>query len=132
MKLLLDEHFRPQIAHLLRERGHDAVALLDREDLTGMLDAQLWKVAISEGRAVVTANARDFVPEARATNATGRSHTGLVLVPPKTVLLSRDATGFIVDALHRIASANRGEPFVDRVAWVQAPAEAPEEDPPGR
>jgi hypothetical protein len=130
VKILLDEHLRPQIARLLRERGHDVVALLERPDLVGMLDAHVWKVAIAEARAVVTENARDFIPAARATNASGRSHAGLVLISPQTVLRSRDATGFIVEALHRIVMANPGESFVDRVAWVQPPVDAAEGDPP--
>jgi Domain of unknown function (DUF5615) len=130
VKILLDEHLRPQIARLLRERGHDVVAVLERPDLIGMLDGHVWKVAIAEGRALATENARDFVPAARATNAAGRSHAGLVLVSPRTVLRSRNATGFIVEALHRIVVANPGDSFVDRVAWVEPPVDAGEVSPP--
>lgn len=132
MKLLLDEHLRLPIARLLRDRGHDVVAVLERPDLIGMLDEIVWKIAIAEGRTVVTENARDFVPATRATNAAGRAHPGLILVSPKTVMRSRDATGFLVEALHRLAVANPGDSFSDRVTWIEPPSdEADVERPSG-
>lgn len=126
MKLLLDEHLRLPIARLLRDRGHDVVAVLERPDLIGMLDDHVWKVAITEGRTVVTENARDFVPATRATNAAGRAHPGLVLISPRTVLRSRDATGFLGEALHRLAVTNRGDSFSDRVTWIEPPSDEAE------
>ena len=123
MKLLLDEHLRPSIARLLRDRGHDAVAVLEVPDLIGMLDMHVWKTAIAEGRTVVTENARDFVPATRATIAAGLAHPGLILVSPKTVMRSRDATGFLVEALHRLAGANPGDSFSDRVTWIEPPSD---------
>jgi hypothetical protein len=132
VKLLLDEHLRLPIARLLRDRGHDVVAVLERPDLIGMLDEIVWKIAIAEGRSVVTENARDFVPATRATNAAGRAHPGLILVAPKTVMRSRDATGFLVEALHRLAVANPGDSFSDRVRWIEPPSdEADMERPSG-
>lgn len=126
MKLLLDEHLRLSIARLLRDRGHDVVAVLERPDLIGMLDDHVWKVAITEGRTVVTENARDFVPATRATNAAGRTHPGLVLISPRTVLRSRAATGFLVEALHRLAVTNPGDSFSDRVTWIEPPSDEAE------
>lgn len=132
MKLLLDEHLRLPIARLLRDRGHDVVVVLERPDLIGMLDEIVWKIAIAEGRSVVTENARDFVPATRATNAAGRAHPGLILVSPKTVMRSRDATGLLVEALHRLAVANPGDSFSDRVTWIEPPSdEADMERPSG-
>lgn len=132
MKLLLDEHLRLPIARLLRDRGHDVVAVLERPDLIGMLDEIVWRIAIAEGRSVVTENARDFVPATRATNAAGRAHPGLILVSPKTVMRSRDATGLLVEALHRLAVANPGDSFSDRVTWIEPPSdEADKERPSG-
>ena len=123
MKLLLDEHLRLPIARLLLDRGHDVVAVLERPDLMGMLDEIVWKIAIAEGRSVVTENARDFVSVTRATNAVGRAHPGLILVSPQTVMRSRDATGFLVEALHRLAVANPGDSFSDRVTWIEPPSD---------
>jgi predicted nuclease of predicted toxin-antitoxin system len=130
VKLLLDEHLRPPIARLLRDRGHDAVAVLERPDLVGMLDDHVWKVTSAEGRTVVTENSRDFVPAARATNAAGSAHPGLVLISPRTVLRSRDATGFLVEALHRLAVTYPGDSFSDRVTWVEPPADDADLRPP--
>jgi predicted nuclease of predicted toxin-antitoxin system len=126
VKLLLDEHLRLPIARLLRDRGHDVVAVLERPDLIGALDEHAWRIAIAEGRTVVTENARDFVPATRATNAAGRAHPGLVLLSPKTVMRSRDATGFLVEALHRLAMTNPGDAFSDRVTWIEPPADEAE------
>lgn len=80
MKLLIDEMFPPVVAELLRERGHDVVAVLERPDLAGLSDADLLGHAAREGRAVVTENVRDFALLDRRYRQEGREHEGLVYV----------------------------------------------------
>lgn len=41
MRLLLNEHYRREIAQQLRARGHDVVAVDERDDLRGLTDAEL-------------------------------------------------------------------------------------------
>jgi hypothetical protein len=130
VKLFLDAHLHLPIARLLRDRGHDVVAVLERPDLIGTVDDHVWKTAIAERRTVVTENARDFVPATRATDAAGLAHPGLVLVSPKTVMRSRDATGFLVEALHRLATTNPGDAFSDRVTWIEPPLDGADMDRP--
>lgn len=121
MKVLLDEHVAPRAARLLRERGHDVVALAERPDLVGAGDTQLWRAAVEEGRAVVTENARDFTVLAHATNSAGGAHAGLVLLSPRAGPTSLPATSQLVGALARLMVAYPGEAFTGRVAWLEPP-----------
>jgi hypothetical protein len=81
MRLLLDELCPPGIAEALRARGHDVVSLHDpsHRHLRGASDAALLAAATDEGRAVVTENARRFLPLHRESVARGRIRHGLVL-----------------------------------------------------
>lgn len=81
MRLLLDEMCPPGIAEALRDRGHDVVSLHDpsHRHLRGASDGAVLAAAADEGRAVVTDNARDFLPLHRELVARGRTDHGLVL-----------------------------------------------------
>lgn len=78
MKFLLDEMHAPNVAALLRDWGHDAVAVKERPDLIGLPDEDLLRAATAEGRAVVTENVKDFAVLHRRLSAAGRRHPGLV------------------------------------------------------
>lgn len=58
MRLLLDENLSPQQAVYLRERGHDAVAVLD-VGLSGQSDEKIRDCAIDQNRILITLDA-DF------------------------------------------------------------------------
>ncbi|MDE0492783.1 MAG: DUF5615 family PIN-like protein [Acidimicrobiaceae bacterium] len=79
MKLLLDEMYAPGVAALLRDWGHDAVAVKERADLKGLPDRDLVLAATAEGRAVVTENGRDFAALGQRISAAGQRHSGLIL-----------------------------------------------------
>jgi uncharacterized protein with PIN domain len=83
VKALLDEHLSPQIASLLRQAGHDVVAVAERDDLVGSSDRVVLEVAATEERAVITNNVKDFRPLAAERLAQGRTHAGLILLPSK-------------------------------------------------
>jgi predicted nuclease of predicted toxin-antitoxin system len=85
VKALLDEQLSPRIAELLRESGYDVVAVAERVELIGSVDAVLLEVATSEGRAVITNNVKDFRPLAAEFLARGRAHGGLILVSSNRV-----------------------------------------------
>lgn len=100
--LLLDEMLTPLIAQQLRERGHDVTAVAGDPELQGLPDDQVLATATASGRALVTANIRDFLPLDAALTAAGRSHSGLVLIPTRTFPQDRAFMGAITEALDKL------------------------------
>jgi hypothetical protein len=120
VRLLLDEHLSPLVAELLRDRGHDVVAIKrDRPDVEGSSDHEVMEVAHRERRAVVTNNVKDFRPIAAARIVSGHGHGGLVLVPA-SVPRTRAAVGHVVAGLESIL---RAEPdgIAGRERWIAPP-----------
>jgi len=109
VKALIDEQLSPDIARLLRDRGHDVVAVAERSDLVGRADRVIFEVAIAEGRAVVTNNIKDFRPLAAECLAQGRTHSGLILLPSARVR-TRSAASSLADAIEKVLTAQRGDP----------------------
>ncbi len=101
MKALLDEQLSPQIAALLRQAGHDVVAVADRDDLAGSSDRLILEVASLESRAVVTNNIKDFRPLAAEWLARGRTHAGLILLPSSRTH-TRAAVSALAGAIERV------------------------------
>ena len=79
MKLLLDEMHAPQVAVLLRECGHEVVAVKERLGLVGSRDDELIWAATAERRVIVTENVKDFTVLHRRILAGGQDHCGLIL-----------------------------------------------------
>ena len=79
MKLLFDEMYAPAIAALLRDWGHDAVAVKERPPLMGLPDEDLVRVATAESRAVVTENVKDYAAVHQRILDAGQQHSGLIL-----------------------------------------------------
>ena len=120
MKLLLDEHFSPEIARQLRERGHDVVAARERAELHGLSDRDLLAVASGEDRAVVTENVADFVELHRQSVVGGERHAGLVFTSPRQFPRSRRAIGRLVRALETLLSASpETDALRDQVRWLE-------------
>lgn len=101
MKALLDEQLSPQIAVLLRRRGHDVAAVADRTDLIGCSDRAILEAASSELRAVVTNNVKDFRPLAAERLARGHAHSGLILLPSSRSR-TRAAVAALTDAIESV------------------------------
>ncbi len=116
MKVLLDEQLSDQIAQLLRKRGLDAQAIVERTDLPQAPDHEVIEIASREDRAVVTNNVKDFRPLAAERIASGRGHSGLILHPAASGR-SRDATGMLADAIEAVMRAHpKGIP--DAEHWI--------------
>jgi len=77
ISLLLDEDVRPLLAEILRQRGYDAVHVLDLER-TGKTDAEQLEFAASQRRAILTHNIRDFIELDRQYRAIGNEHFGIL------------------------------------------------------
>lgn len=99
MKLLLDEHYSPEIAEQLRRRGHDVVAVQERDELRGAGDPELWDRVVAEARALVTENAADFMPLVRANIAAGGQFFGVIFSSSRSLPRSRATVGVFVTQL---------------------------------
>ncbi|MET0849852.1 MAG: DUF5615 family PIN-like protein [Candidatus Rokuibacteriota bacterium] len=104
MKVYLDEDLSPRIAEALRRRGVDATSALEAGN-THLDDRAQLAYATREGRAIVTANVRDFLRLARHAVATNTVHGGIVLVPSS---FRRDEFQAIARAIHDAVKAYPG------------------------
>ncbi|MDR0343905.1 MAG: DUF5615 family PIN-like protein [Nocardiopsaceae bacterium] len=97
--LLLDEMFSGAIADQLRAKGHDVIAVVADPALVGLSDDQILAHATETGRALVTANIKDFMPLDARYRAANQTHAGLILVSTKTFHQDRNFTPAITSAL---------------------------------
>ena len=97
--LLLDEMFSGLIAEQLRAAGYDVFAVITDPALVTLPDDQILAHATSTGRALVTANIKDFMPLDARYRAASQAHAGLILVSSKTFPQDRAYTAAITKAL---------------------------------
>lgn len=102
--LLLDEMFSDAIAQQLRADGYDVVSVVANPALVALPDDQILAYAAAEGRALVTANIKDFMPLDSRYRAAGQDHPGLILVSTKTFPQNRGFTTAITAALEALLS----------------------------
>jgi hypothetical protein len=105
VRLLLDEHFSPEIARQLRARGHDVIAVKERPELIGRPDRVHFASMPEQRRAIVTQDLGDFRPLLAEAMRAGAQTYGLVCVPAR-VSLSRKAIGELVRSLERLLQSN--------------------------
>ncbi len=118
MKLYLDEMVSPTVARALRDRGYDVIAAAERNAL-GASDAAQLARAISEERALVTYNVRDFVPLAKAAASAGREHCGIILISYRS--LPPSDVGGLVRALAALLDERPGaDELVDQTLFLRA------------
>ncbi len=102
--LLLDEMFTDDIAQQLRTKGYEVISIVADPALAGLPDEQILAYATTEGRAVVTANIKDFVPLDTRYRAADQSHAGLILVSTKTFPQNRSFSYAVATALVALIS----------------------------
>jgi hypothetical protein len=100
----MDEMFSDTIAQQLCTKGHDVISVVAQPALVGLPDDQILAYATTEGRALVTANIKDFMPLDGRYQAAGQAHPGLILVSTKTFPQSRGFTAAITAALETLLS----------------------------
>ncbi len=113
--LLLDEMFSDDIVRQLRAMGYDVISVVAEPALVGLPDDQVLAYATTEGRALVTANIKDYVPLDSRYRAAGQSHAGLILVSTKTFPQNRGFPSAITTAPRRAAQRHGQDP-----AWPGA------------
>jgi Domain of unknown function (DUF5615) len=99
VRLLLDEHYAPQIARQLRQRNHDVVSVVERPDLAGLADSDLLERMASEERVILTENAIDFVVLTQQWTVAGMDHAGVLLTSPQRMPRSKATIGLFVRTL---------------------------------
>jgi len=97
--LLLDEMFSAGVAEQLRAKGHDVLAVVADPALTALPDDQILAHAARTGRALVTANIKDFMPLDTRYRAASQEHAGLILISAKAFPQDRTYTAAITGAL---------------------------------
>ena len=116
MKLLLDEMYDHAIAEQLRARGHDVVAVTERQELRGVNDDALLRAAAAEHRAILTENAAHFVP---ALAASGEITYGVLFTSPRSMPRGARTVGLFVRALARYLEAHQDDGALrDRAEWL--------------
>jgi predicted nuclease of predicted toxin-antitoxin system len=121
VKLLLDEHYSPEIARQLRSRGHDVVAVAARADLVGLSDDALLRRMAQEQRAIMTNNVKDFMLLATRVAQGADDHYGLLFTSDRSMPRRSDAIGRVVDALDAFLQHHQGEDsYRNQVQWLSA------------
>lgn len=82
--LLLDEDVRPMLAEVLRQRGYDAIHVLEL-GRTGKSDAEQLAYAVELKRSIFTHNIRDFRLLDRQYRQEGKEHFGILLSDQTTL-----------------------------------------------
>lgn len=108
LRLLLDEMFPRSMADQLNAKGHDVRAVVADPEFTGLPDEDVLIGATEAGRALVTANIKDFMPIDARYRAASRSHAGLVMVSSKAFPQSRGFVIAVTGALDALLAAGGG------------------------
>ena len=121
VRLLLDEHFSPEIARQLRARGHDVIAVKERSELIGRPDRVHFAAMPEQRRAIVTQDLGDFRPLLAEAIRAGTKTYGLICVPAR-ISLSRQAVAQVVRSLEQLLQENpEDDDLIDRggETWLQ-------------
>jgi len=122
LRLLLDEHYSPEIATRLAEAGHDVTAVKGDAALEGLSDDALLSAAAQQGRALVTNNVGDFVALESEWLARGDQHLGVVYTSDASMPRSRHTIGLYVERLTELLDTNEGDGAMrGRSEWLSPP-----------
>jgi hypothetical protein len=105
-RLLLDEMFPRAMADQLNAMGHDVRAVVADPEFVGLPDEDVLIGATEAGRALVTANIKDFMPIDARYRASSRSHAGLVMVNSKTFPQHRGHVIAVISALDALLATD--------------------------
>lgn len=100
--------FPKAMADQLNAKGHDVRAVVADPEFVGLPDEDVLIGAAEAGRALVTANIKDFMPVDARYRAAGRSHAGLIMVSTKTFPQNRTYVTAITSALDALLTTDDG------------------------
>lgn len=107
-RLLLDEMFPHAMADQLNAKGHDVRAVVADPEFVGLPDEDILIGAAEAGRALVTANIKDFMPIDARYRAANRVHAGLIMVSSKTFPQNRAYVTAVTTALDALLATDNG------------------------
>jgi predicted nuclease of predicted toxin-antitoxin system len=77
LRLMLDEYIWKELTKVLKERGYDALSIVDVS--RSAADETILELASTQGRAVLTFNVRHFGPLAQIWYERGKNHARIIL-----------------------------------------------------
>lgn len=110
LRLYLDEDIPASVSAALRSRGYDVVSARDMTML-GATDADQLGVAISNQRALVTRNVKDFVRLHEECVRANKSHHGIIVTRKIKI-------GEFVHHLASLLETKRSEDLKDILLWI--------------
>jgi hypothetical protein len=117
LRLILDAHISgPVVGEALKEGGHDVFPVDQHPELEGLSDKNLLALATEEGRVLLTANVRHFLPLLTQMNARGESHSGCILIPRS---IRSEDFGAIISGVRAVLEDTSQEDWIDRVDWLR-------------
>ena len=109
-KLYLNEHLSPRLAEQLRQYGFDVTSTLESEMDEANDPAQLT-YAVSQQRAVVTFNHKDFAPLHDQYMAEEQEHWGIILSTEESISILRHR-------LLRLLNSLSAEDLKNQIRWL--------------
>jgi hypothetical protein len=111
-RLLLDEMYPPLLADMLRDKGHDILAVAASTEFIGADDATVLEAAAADSRCLVTENVRDFAVLARYS-----THAGLLFANSMRWPRTPEGIPRLAAVLHDMIS-NGNLPGEGEVRWL--------------
>jgi predicted nuclease of predicted toxin-antitoxin system len=114
LKLLLDEMYPASLAEALRGHDIDTCTVLEL-GLAGRSDADIFAVAVEQGRTVLTENVGDFTHISAEHLSAGQHHPGVLIALSSRFSRRPAGIGRLVAAIRAVAD----EDLEDRVVYLQ-------------
>jgi predicted nuclease of predicted toxin-antitoxin system len=123
LKLLIDQMWPVTLATELRDRGHDAIAVVERPELVHCADEIVFGAGRADERAIFTENVPDYLQLARECLSRGDDFHGLLLTSNARYPRGHPRTlGRAVRALDAFLGERPGErDLLNQIAWLPAP-----------
>jgi hypothetical protein len=102
--------FPKAMADQLCAKGYDVRAVVASPEFIGLPDDEIIIGATEAGRALVTANIKDFMPIDARYRTTHRTHAGLIMVSTKTFPQSRNYVTAVTSALNSLLAGDGAIP----------------------
>jgi len=113
-RLALDEDVRPLLGRLLRDRGWDAVSVID-VGRAGLSDPEQLAWASGDARVLVTHNGADFARLAVQWLANSTAHAGICILKQGPV------GGHLRALLGALTARPRAKDWTSQIVWAAVP-----------